>query len=246
MTTPPKDTLALKTGSTTAGENLRRAIESGAVIEHEGGKLELAKPRSQSKSWVMVNNNPPLPCAFLIDFLFPHVYARTAVPHGCSACYKVKVLPRTLRELVAAWQIAKGIACRSKWGTDLDNPYSPNVYAGYFYVDSVDMARAVAKVAREAFARDDKIGADIPMTIKRGCSEYEALLGPSDRYKFTPEMAEMEKSLKARFQWPSKGTFDRYRVLAHWIDVAFRTGDETYLDFTAGRRRRANMVAYSL
>jgi len=245
MTTPPNDVLALKTGPTTAGENLRRAIETGAVVAHADGKLELAHPRRQSKSWMFVDNGPPLGCTFLIEFLFPHVYARTAVPHGCSACYKVKVVPRSLRELVAVWQVAKGIACRSKWGTDLDNPYSPNVYAGYFYVDSVDMAHAAAKVAREAFARDAKIGADIPMTIKRGCSEYEALLGPSDQYKFTPEMAAMEASLKGHFQKPPAGSFDRARVLAHWIDVAFRTGDETYLDFTGGRRRRAKMVDYS-
>ena len=57
---------------------------------------------------------------------------RTAVlPQGCSGCYKVKVgAAHVALELIAVWQIAKGIACRSKWGTDLENPYSPNIYAG--------------------------------------------------------------------------------------------------------------------
>jgi hypothetical protein len=165
------------------------------------------------------------------------------VPHGCRACYKVKVAPRTLRELVAAWQIGQRIECRSKWGIDFYNPHSQDVYAGYFYTTGLEGARAVCKVVREAFDAEPKIGADIPMTIKSGCSEYEAAVGPSDRYEFTPEMAELEAYLKCRFH-------DRKRVdqgniaLAYWIDTAFRMGDDTYLDFTGGKRLRPATVTY--
>lgn len=96
---------------------------------------------------------------------------------------------------------------------------------------------------RAAFEADPRIGPEVALTINRGCSEYEALLGPSDRYAFNPETAELERSLKARFRQPRRD--DRQQdVLAHWIDVAFRQGDDTYLDFTGGRRRRAKTVAY--
>jgi hypothetical protein len=33
-------------------------------------------------------------------------------------------------------------------------------------------------------------------------------------------------------------------VLADWIDAAYRMGDDTYLDFTRGRRRRAKTLTY--
>src|SRR5665647_1902980 len=105
-----------------------------------------------------------------MHFLFFQIYARSALPQGCSACYKVKVVLRTLRELVAAWGIAKRIECRSKWGVDLENPYSQNIYAGYFYVAGHDMARVMYRVVREAFGNDPMLGPDIPMSIKRGCS----------------------------------------------------------------------------
>ncbi len=81
--------------------------------------------------------------------MFHHAYAESAVPNGCSGCYKVKVVLRTLRELVAAWEIGKRTPCKSKWGTDLNNAYSQNIYAGYFYVSGLDGARALFKVVRE-------------------------------------------------------------------------------------------------
>jgi hypothetical protein len=82
------------------------------------------------------------------------------------------------------------------------------------------------------------------MTIKRGCSEYEAALGPSDQFEFKPEMAELEAYLRARFRNPNY--VDQLNVaLAYWIDLAFRMGDDTYLDFTDGKRLRPKTVTYA-
>jgi len=243
MTATPEKLLAMRVGQTTVGDNIERAIRAGDVVEQADGKLTFAAAPAPRKNWVYVDHGPPLGCSFLMDFMFRRAYAEAAVPHGCRACYKVKVVPKTLRQLVAAWQIGERLQCRSKWGIDFDNPHSPNLYAGYLYLSGLDGARAAFKVVREACDAEPKLGPDIALTIKRGCSDYEAALGPSDRYEFTPEMAELEAYLKARFQTPKKDE-RRYLVLAHWIDVAFRVGDETYLDFTGGRRRRAATVAY--
>jgi hypothetical protein len=245
MATAPEKLLAMRAGQTTVGENLERAIQSGNLIEQEDGKLCLASPQARSNVWVFVDNGPPLDCTFLMDFMFRQAYAEAAVPHGCQACYKVKVVLKTLRELVAAWQAAERIQCRSKWGLDFYNPYSQSVYAGYFYTTGLDHARAVFKAARKAFDADPKLGPSVEMTIKRGCSNYEALLGPSDEYQFTLEMAELESDLKGRFQQPRKST-QRCLALAHWIDLAFRLADNTYLDFTDGRRRRVKTLTYPL
>ena len=243
MTKTPEELLALRIGATSVGENLHRAIESGRLIENEDGTLQLADNPKQNVDWVYVSHGPPLDCGFLMGFMFRHAYAEAAVPDGCSACYKVKVVLRTLRELVAAWELAKGIQCLSKWGTDLNNAYSQNIYAGYFYVSGLDAARALFKVVREALDRDPKLGPDIPITIKRGCSEYEAKLGPSHQYEFTPEMAEIESHLKSRFR-ERKGVHHGSMVAAHWIETAFRIGDDTYLDFTGGKRLRKKTMTY--
>lgn len=242
MTKSTEELLALRFGGATVAENLKRAVESGQIVEHADGTLELPYVSNQH-NWQYIDNGPALDCRFLIEFTFTSVYARSAVPYGCRECYKVKVAPRTLRELVAAWQIAKGIACRSKWGLDFNNPNSEDFYAGYFYTAGLEAARATYKVVREALDSDPKLGPDVPMRIKRGCSEYEVALGPPDRYEFTPEMKELEIYLKSRFR-AREGRRRPYGVFAEWIDHAFRRGDQTYLDFTGGKRLRPAAMSY--
>lgn len=244
MAKTPDELMSLRFGEATVADNLKRAIASGKLIERVDGSLEIAGgPDDNRKYWMTVMNGPPLGCGFLMQVMFEGAYARSAVPHGCSACYKVKIAPRTLRQLVAAWQIGKQTGCLSKWGIDLYDRYSQNVYAGYFYTAGLDAARALFKVVREAVDADPKLGPDVSMIIKRGCSEYEAAIGPSDRYAFTPEMAELETYLKSKFR--AKQNPKLLNVpLAYWIDIAFRMGDDTYLDFTGGRRLRPKMMTY--
>jgi hypothetical protein len=243
MTKSPEELMAMPFGGASVAENLRHAVATGAVIENEDGTVRLSDAQSNVDNWIFVNKGPPLGCDFLMYFLFQQVYAKSAVPQGCGACYKVKVVPRTLRELVAAWEIGKRVECRSKWGIDFDNPYSQHIYAGYFYTSGLDAARTIFKVVREFIDKDPKLGPGIAMTIKRGCSEYEVELGPSDRYEFAPELGELESYLKAKFR--SNRSADRGTVaLTHWIDVAFRLGDDSYLDFTAGKRLRTETLSY--
>ena len=96
---------------------------------------------------------------------------------------------------------------------------------------------------REALNADPKLGPHITMTIKRGCSEYEAMVGPSDQYEFTPEMLELEAYLKTRFR-ERKAVHHGSTVAAHWVETAFRIGDDTYLDFTGGKRLRKKTLTY--
>lgn len=243
MTKTPEELMASQAGATSVSENLRRAIEAGHLLESEDGTLEIAGDPRGNVNWMYVSNGPSLGCGFLMHFMFDYAYAKSAVPIGCSACYKVKVVPRTLRELVAAWEIAKRIKCRSKWGTDLSNPYSQNIYAGYFYTSGLDGARALFQVVRQALNEEPKLGPDITITIKRGCSQYEAILGPSDGYRFTSDMADLEGHLKSKFR-ERKAPHFGCMVVAHWIETAFRIGDDTYLDFTGGKRLRKKTMTY--
>jgi len=61
------------------------------------------------------------------------------------------------------------------------------------------------------------------LTIKRGCSEFEAAVGPSDRYQFTPEMAELEAYLKSRFR-ERKADHHPSVVVANWINRSSTRG----------------------
>ena len=235
---------ALRFGGATVADNLRTAIESGGLIENSDGTLELASRPTDANNWILVRHAPPLGCDFLFGVMFRHAYAKSAVPHGCRSCYKVKVVPKTVRQLMAAWEIGRDIAWTSKWGIDLENPHSQDIYAGFFYAAGLDAARAVYKVAREAFDADPRLGPALRMIIKRGCSEYEARVGPSDRWEFTSEMAAAEDRLRTRFRAQERKYAPPGNTVLRWIEFAFRSGDETYLDFTQGRRLRPASVTY--
>ena len=156
-------------------------------------------------------------------FMFRHAYDEGAAPHGCSACYKVKVVLRTLRQLVAAWEIAKRMEYRSKSGVDLDNPYLQDVYAGCFYISSLDAARALYRIVSQKFSEEPRLGADPAITIKRGCSEYEVKLGRSENYTFEPEMPDLEVYLKTRFR-ERKVESQATMTMSYWIETTFRRG----------------------
>jgi hypothetical protein len=245
MPTAPEDVLAFRVGGATVGENLKRAIQSGVVLEREDGTLELPALKPGVSKSMTVLAGSARGCDFLNRFMFQTIYRGEAVPQGCAACYKIKVAPRTLRELVAMYAIARRIDCWSKWGLDHSNPHSPDLYAGYFYVTGLEGARALYPFVRDAVDREPKLGPDVPIRIKRGCSNYEVALGPSDSYSFQPEQLEIEEYLKRRFKNYVRPAADLAATLYKvWVPFAYRTGDETYLDFTNGRPLYPKSVNY--
>jgi hypothetical protein len=237
-----EDLSAPKIDAETVAQNLRQAVASGRLIESPDGTLQLPGDRSLDFDCIRVGDNPN--CRFFKKFLFRQAYAETVVPASCQACFKIKVAPKTLRELVAAWQIAQGVEFSSKWGIDLNNQLSQDIYAGYFYLTSLADARELYKFVRTAFDAEPKLGPNVRMFIKRGCSVYEATVGPSDRWQHTPEMVQLEAHLKTRFHTKRRRLAPNGAILARWIDLAFRIGDDTYLDFTDGKRLRPKTLTY--
>jgi hypothetical protein len=242
MSRSPEDILALKVGASTVGENLQRAIDAGVLLQNQDGTLEL---RHSAQIGLWLNRGDMPNCVFLNRFTFQLAYAQAAVPKGCEACYKVKVLPRTLRELVALYELAGQVECPSKCGIDLYTRHSQNIYAGYFYLKSLEEARGVFRVIRELVNDDPKLGSGVPIVIKRGCSNYEVSCGPSAQYTFRPELQDIEAYLKSRFR---RTRTERLTVAGTiygtWVPLAYQMGDDTYLDFTNGEPLYPKSLTY--
>lgn len=244
----PAHLLDLSFGGRSVRENLRAALEKGSVLLTPDGHPTLpAKTMTQYENWLFLKPSPSQrsACLFLFNFLFEVVYARACVPLGCRDCYKVKVCPSNFKGLLALREVSRGIACNSKCGPEMTYPYSQELYGGYFYCHGLDEARAIYRQVREAVDAAPVLGAAVPMRIKRGCTPYEIHLGPSDQWRFRDELAELEAHLLARFVMPSRAKPDQeFATLMSWVEMAHTIGDDSYLEFTKGRRVFPATVSY--
>lgn len=229
-------------------ENIQRALDRGAVDVAVDGSYTLP-PSSPSGRFLQVKAPRDLGCDFSKDFLFQYAYARTTVPFGCRSCYKVKVLPRTLRELVGLRDLLETLEYHSKCGVDFYVPFSRDFYAGYLYFDGLDQAREAFRDMRGRVNADPELGGAVDMHIKRGCSTYEHVCGPSDSYAFADDLPEIEGELRSRFtrtpQCSDKYAVRRAKAMFAWIEFAFKIRDDTYLEFTGGKPFRRALVTFA-
>ncbi len=239
-----EDPLSHRVGRRPVGENLERAVAAGALARAEGGGYALPPDRRPNDRTVRNDVAWPYPCRKLL-FLFDHVYERAQVPWTCRNCYKVKVSPRTVTDLVAVHDATVGKPYPSKFQPDMDGHYTADLYGAYFYADGLEQARVVYRDVRATLDRQDRLAA-VPVSIKRGCTEYEMHCGPSDRYAFPDALAGVERALLSLVAAPPSGTrrVPRGQALVMWIRQAYRVGDESYLELTGGRRLFPETVKY--
>ena len=243
------DLEAMRFGRGTVRENLARAIEDGRLREEADATVVLSPLKSTG--YLHVRPSVTRDCSFLSGVLFSNAYDGAAVPYGCRSCYKVKAVPADLRGLVALRDILETLPYAAKCGIDLFNPYSRDTYAGFLYLDGLPAARTAWRELRSHLDAHPDLGPGAGLTIKRGCSHFEAVCGPSNRWTFREGMAALEETLRSRCrieQPPSPRLPYRLRrmtAMVRWIKVAYTVADDTYLAFTGGRPLYAPAVSYS-
>jgi len=218
---------------------------AGRLIAKEDGAWELpAESRRGPNVWLTGPVASPFSCRPLKRVLFEGAYGKGCVPFGCRSCFKVKIALKTLRQLMAARDLANPTPYAFKCGLDLGIRYSSGVYAAFFYLDGLEQARSAFAELRRLVDEAPALGPDTPMLIKRGCTEYEVHCGPSDSYPIASE--EVEAWLLAHVTIPpSVQALPKGMTVLHWIQAAFQLGDETYLDFTHGRRLYPKVLTYA-
>lgn len=236
-------------GRGTVRENLKRAVSEGKLQQNPDGSFSPLQKR-MSTDYLHVKQTRKLECRFLNDFLFTQAYDKTAIPSGCPNCYKVKIVPANLKGLIALRGLMEDSPFISKCGVDFFNPHSQDIYAGYLYLDGLEAARSAYREMRPLVESNPDLGNAVRMTIKRGCSNMEAACGPSDKWTFRAEMAELENDLKERFK-PDISTPIDYRlrrmtIMMCWLQIAYNLADQTYKDFVGGEPLHRPTVSYPM
>lgn len=170
------------------------------------------------------------------------------IPKFCFNCYKVVIEPRTVMELF------KLVIVFLKHDLPNDNVRKclaegrenvPGTYKGMIYCLGIDEGKAILQIYNDLLAQE--ISKNIPIALKRGCSEYALSY---------PEYAAAEQDMKYREEWQKHEdiadenmTFNRKintnathnhdgyslrdaEAMLAWLRYAATIGDLSYLDIT--------------
>lgn len=168
------------------------------------------------------------------------------VPSFCKLrCYKVVVKVRNFREMMQFYGLMNSHPCincaasplHGKVGKD-ERYYSSGFFNGFVYCDGLEDALDKYQIVRKLI--DDHIegGQDIPVIVKRSCTEFEKSCGPTDG-KFWQEMSKDEVQLQRRIedmyqpQLTSAVQPDwlKNKIIAGFVRWANTVGDKSWIGF---------------
>jgi hypothetical protein len=155
------------------------------------------------------------------------------VPIPCqNYCWKIVVKPQTLFQLIQLYALQQKLNFPSKCGIE-GRPFVDGLYGGYFYNTGIREGRERYWIVREAVS--DCISPDVPVILKRACSEYEHIFGPSDEWRVTRKQQLLEKMLNERWvqhdYYCVPGKHRRAQIITNWFKWAALHGDDTYLNY---------------
>lgn len=160
------------------------------------------------------------------------------IPQTCHHCFKIVVRPENLRDLFKLREIQKKLDRPSKCGIE-EREHVHALYGGYWYCPVSEGLKGARELYHTVRAEvDASLGKETSVILKRGCTEMEALHGPSDRWTYTAANAQQEMHLDGLYEIKRRENvqpaYMESRTIRHWIEWAFKHGDETYLEYTDG------------
>lgn len=221
------------------------------ILEQEGYIVDMKNKKISrpyvglewDSPWIHIVQDPKMLC-----HVYRHIVLQVRfIPKRCLTCWKVVVRLNTVQQLFALYDVMKVLNAHSKLGIE-EREWVGGNYGAYFYTTSISQGRrrwgqVMRAMAQEPLLRPlvaatmEEDGKDY-VTLKRYCTEYELLLGPSDKYE-VPEMAEVwEKAAFAHFdltKWYGQPQYVKDHVMFRWLKFAYERGDETALLFNDGK-----------
>lgn len=106
------------------------------------------------------------------------------IPKGCRDCWKLTFSPTTLKEVYATEKVQKELGIPAKVGMETRS-WTGNVggYSAFWYCPlgcGLEEARGMHAKVKGALTKELKHSVDL--ILKRGCTEFERLMGPSDTW----------------------------------------------------------------
>jgi hypothetical protein len=111
------------------------------------------------------------------------------IPEYCFDCYKILISPRTVLELFKLLMIFDKIELPIDNTRKLmveERKYCSGTYKGFVFCRGIEDANEVLKIVQAAVYED--ISTNVPVAIKRGCSEFEVTFPEFSKAEQPPAM----------------------------------------------------------
>ena len=216
--------------------------KTGLVVDSEWSYADHDLP------WIMVNNDGDRHCEFYkdVDKLY------NIIPPPCMSCWKVVVVPKTIKQLLQLLQIEtemvkKDPYCFCKCGIELRQDVERN-YGGYFYCNGPEQGLARLKQVRDNVL--PVLGDDTVILLKRGCTELERKYGPSNKWDDIkePYWDLLWEKLLAVFKvdktFSHQPELIQRHIVMKWFGHATSIGDPTIPELNGGKKMYPGYVTY--
>jgi len=159
------------------------------------------------------------------------------LPKECMDCWKVVARPKNLHQLFELNKLHSMMDIPGKVGVDLrPEGVFKGIYLGFWYCPMGDLeeARELQKEVRRKVR--GALSLDVPVILKRGCTELENTFGPSNRWARSPKDKIMQEILDSVIEIRDVGDANqpgwiKTHVMRFWIEYAHQRGDKTAKDF---------------
>lgn len=197
-----------------------------------------------STPWIHIKGTPTKHCTFDHHVAFDLF---GIIPPRCQQCWKVVVTPKTYHQARQLEELERGCPYACKVGMEL-RAYTPKHFGGYFYNDSLDEGRECYEWVRQAVNEHIDGGSELSVILKRGCTEFEFLKGPSPFWTMTPTEEKQWELLDAYVTHEKSNARQAPLVQDHirlkWAQWAHAHGDMTYMPYNGNESLYPDYVKY--
>jgi hypothetical protein len=169
------------------------------------------------------------------------------IPERCLECWKIAVSPKNFKELLAMETLQQHMDVPCKCGMEMRD-YTPKHYGGYWYTSSLDSGRKRFIEVKEAIAEYVSPECAETAILKRGCTEYEMVLGPSPFWNISKQDSEFVEVVESMVYLP-RSQSDQARLIKknlrlRWALWAHSHGDMSYMEFNGDKSMFPDYVKY--